>query len=303
MYLFRLSPDFLSEYSGGILKRELNPIPNSIRGLIIGGWIAALVWLEHRRNLRRVVDSKVIRDLRNAVVAAGAGAVMQILEVPVAFRLARRAEQERSGLVQWLPFPPVVRRFIAILLLDYTLYLWHVLTHRVPLLWRFHQAHHIDREMDASTALRFHFGEVAISVLFRAGQVILIGPSRMTVAVWQIFLIICILFHHSNVRLPLGFERCLARLLMTPRLHGIHHSVTPEEVNSNWSSGFTVWDWLHGTLRTTVPQQALILGVPEHRSDHDQKLERILILPFEEAAAVPPAPTSAIRQPLKALAE
>ncbi len=286
-----------------MLKTGLNPIPNSIRGLIVGSWIVALVWLERRRALRHVVDSKIVRDIRNAGVAAGAGAVMQFLEAPVTFRLANAAEEKRRGLVQWVPFPPMVRGLVAVLLLDYTLYLWHVLTHRVPLLWRFHQVHHIDREMDTTTALRFHFGEIAISVLFRAGQIVLIGPSRMSVALWQIFLVTCILFHHSNVRLPIAFERRLARLLVTPRLHGIHHSIAPEQVNSNWSSGLTIWDWLHGTLRTEVPQQAIVIGVAERRSDQDQKLERALTLPFEQGATPPAAPTVTVRQPLSSIAE
>lgn len=262
------------------MKTELNPIPNSLRGLIIGGWIVTLLWLERRRTLRLVVDSKIVRDVRNAGVAAGAGAVMQFLEAPVAFHLARAAEEKRRGLVQRLPFPPIMRGVIAVMLLDYTLYLWHVLTHRVPLLWRFHQVHHIDREMDATTALRFHFGEIAISVLFRAGQIILIGPSRMSVALWQIFLVSCILFHHSNVRLPIASERRLARLLVTPRLHGIHHSIAPEQVNSNWSSGLTIWDWLHGTLQTEVPQHAIVIGVAEHRgrgrSEADKSIDTSL---------------------------
>ena len=216
------------------MKAKLKPIPNSVQALIVGGWVVTLLWLERRRALRHNVDNKIVRDVRNLAVAAGAGIVMQTLEAPVAFRLARAAEEKRCGLAQWLPFPPLARGLIAVVLLDYTLYLWHVLTHRVPFLWRFHQVHHIDREMDASTALRFHFGEIAISVPFRIGQVLLIGPSRMSFALWQMFLMICILFHHSNVRLPIAVERRLARLVITPRLHGIHHSIAVEEMNANW---------------------------------------------------------------------
>ncbi len=122
--------------------------------------------------------------------------------------------------------------------------------------------------MDATTALRFHFGEITISLAFRALQIAVIGPSPLTVAVWQVFLFLCILFHHSNVRLSLSLERMLARFVVTPRLHGIHHSIVPEEVNSNWSSGLTIWDWLHSTLRTEPPQAALTLGVPGISRSH-----------------------------------
>src|SRR5262249_54996648 len=106
-------------------------------------------------------------------------------------------------------------------LLDYTLYLWHVLTHRVPLLWRFHQAHHVDLGMDASTALRFHFGEMVLSVGWRAGQVVLIGVSPLALSVWQTATLMEIMFHHSNVELPIEVEQWLCRLVVTPRMHGI----------------------------------------------------------------------------------
>jgi sterol desaturase/sphingolipid hydroxylase (fatty acid hydroxylase superfamily) len=285
------------------LKGNLNPVSGSVRGLIVGGWIVALVWLERRQALRRNLENKIVRDVRNLAVAASAGAVMQALESPIAFRLARAAEKNSHGLVQQLPFLPFVRGAIAVVLLDYTLYLWHVLTHRVPLLWRFHQVHHIDREMDATTALRFHFGEIAISVPFRAVQILLIGPSRIAFASWQIFLMVCILFHHSNVRLPIALERKLARLVVTPRLHGIHHSVATDQMNTNWSSGLTVWDWLHGTLLTDVPQHEITIGVAGRQSDKSQQLSQILTLPFKEANPIADLPNPPSTQSISALAE
>jgi sterol desaturase/sphingolipid hydroxylase (fatty acid hydroxylase superfamily) len=278
-----------------------NPISSPVRALIVGIWFGALVWWERRHALRRTVDSKVKRDVRNMAIAALAGAVVQFVEVPVAFGLAEQVQEKRWGLIEQLPLPPFAHAILAIVLLDYTLYLWHVLTHRVRFLWRFHEVHHVDREMDATTALRFHFGEVAISVLFRAAQVLAIGPAPIAVAFWQIFLFVCILFHHSNVRLPLGWERGLARLIVTPRLHGIHHSIAPADMNSNWSSGFTIWDWLHGTLRTQVPQDSIVIGVAGHRGDLDQRLANVLALPFRESAHVPEMPDHAVRQPISAL--
>jgi len=146
-----------------------------------------------------------------------------------------------------------VRGVLAVLLLDYSLYVWHVLTHRVPLLWRFHLVHHVDLDMDASTALRFHLGELLLSVPWRAAQIGLIGVSWRVYAIWQALLMLSILFHHSNFRLPLRVEGYLNRLIVTPRMHGIHHSIASDEVNSNWSSGLSFWDRLHGTLRLDVP--------------------------------------------------
>jgi sterol desaturase/sphingolipid hydroxylase (fatty acid hydroxylase superfamily) len=248
--------------------------------VLLGSWAAGLLWWEYKRALRPVVDSKVERDVRNLAIAGLAAVATQFLEVPVAVSLARRSLLQSTGFLQIMTIPTWARPVVAILLLDYTLYIWHWLTHRIPLLWRFHRVHHVDREMDASTAVRFHFGEITISVAYRAGQIWAIGPSPAEYAAWQTFLIFCILFHHANIRIPLVVERRLGWFLMTPRLHGIHHSVVPEEVNSNWSSGLTVWDRLHGTLRADVPQASIVIGVEGFRSDQDQKLATALMLPF-----------------------
>jgi sterol desaturase/sphingolipid hydroxylase (fatty acid hydroxylase superfamily) len=245
---------------------------------VLGVWIAGLLWWEHKRSLRHVFDSKLRRDARNLAVAGLAAAAVQLFEAPVAMAIIRRRQGEAGNVPKWW------RSLAAVLLLDYTLYVWHRMTHRVPFLWRFHQVHHVDREMDASTALRFHFGEITLSVGFRAAQVWLIRPTQAAYSAWQTFLFACILFHHANIRLPIGWERCLVKVIVTPRLHGIHHSVVAEEVNSNWSSGLTLWDWLHGTLRTGVPQEAIVIGVEGLRDDRDQKLGRILGLPFRSGA-------------------
>jgi sterol desaturase/sphingolipid hydroxylase (fatty acid hydroxylase superfamily) len=278
-----------------------NPPGNVVLAALVAGWLAGLLWWEHNRSLRRVVDSKLKRDARNLAIAGLAAAAVQLVEVPVAVAIATRAQQHGSGLLQMVPTPGWGRTAAAILLLDYTLYIWHRLTHRIPLLWRFHQVHHVDREMDASTALRFHFGEIIVSVAFRATQVWVIGPTPATYAVWQTFLFLCILFHHANIRLPLTWERRVARILVTPRLHGIHHSIVPEEVNSNWSSGLTIWDWLHGTLRTSVAQDSIVIGVAGLRNDRDQELRTALSLPFRAAASVPPMAGFSSREPIKTL--
>jgi sterol desaturase/sphingolipid hydroxylase (fatty acid hydroxylase superfamily) len=278
-----------------------NPIPNVLRGIIIGTWIAGLIWFENRCALRAVHKSKLRRDVRNFAIAAPAGGVMQLLEMPMAFKLAVFAQSRKWGILPYLGLPPVIAGVAGILLLDYTLYWWHFATHRVPGLWRFHQVHHLDQEMDATTALRFHFGEIAISVVFRAAQIVVIGPTAISVACWQVFLFLCILFHHSNVRLPLQFERRLARIVITPRLHGIHHSIAPEEVNSNWSSGLSIWDLLHATLRTEAPQDSLTLGVRGFLGESDDTIGKALALPFHVAGEAPEYDGKPVRQSFDAI--
>jgi sterol desaturase/sphingolipid hydroxylase (fatty acid hydroxylase superfamily) len=249
--------------------------------LVVGAF-GLLAWLERRRPLRRAVEPKRTREARNVAFAAVSAAALRVTEKPAADALTALVERRRWGLLKLVRLPAWLEVALACVLLDYTLYLWHVLAHRVPALWRFHLVHHVDLDLDASTALRFHFSELVLSVPWRAGQILLIGVSPLSLSVWQTFLFLSILFHHSNVELPVELERRLNRLVVTPRMHGIHHSVIKEETNSNWSSGLTVWDRLHGTLRLDVPQDEIVIGVPAYRDPEEIGLVEILELPFGE---------------------
>jgi sterol desaturase/sphingolipid hydroxylase (fatty acid hydroxylase superfamily) len=241
----------------------------------------ALVWLERRRPLRRQVESKLERNARNLAVAGVAAVTLQLAERPVIERLTALVERRRVGLLKLAALPRPLEIALAVVLLDYTLYVWHVLTHRVPALWRFHLVHHADLDLDASTALRFHFGELVVSVAWRAAQVTVIGVSPRSLSAWQKLLFVSILFHHSNVRLPVEVERRLNRFIVTPRMHGIHHSMVRRERDANWSSGLTLWDKLHGTLRLDVPQDEIEIGVPLYRAPAELGLIEILKLPFD----------------------
>lgn len=247
---------------------------------MVGATFAALWLLEARRPLRASVEPRGRRTLRNAVIAAAGGLTVALLQTPVVGPLSQQVVARRWGLLQRARLPAGVETVLAVLLLDYTLYLWHRLTHRVPFLWAAHRVHHADRDMDTTTALRFHFVEMALSVPWRAAQVGLLGVSPRALALWQSGLLVSILFHHSNLRLPERVERWLSWGVVTPRLHGIHHSTVEAERDSNWSSGLTVWDVLHGTLRRDVPPGALTMGVPELPEAGDVTLGRMLALPF-----------------------
>ncbi len=177
-------------------------------------------------------------------------------------------------------WPRWLETLMGILLLDYTLWWWHWACHRIPLFWRFHLVHHIDRDLDASTALRFHFGELALSIPVRAAQMIFIGVDSQTLWLWQTILFASILFHHSNVRMPLRVERVLVRLIVTPRMHGIHHSHRRDETDSNWSSLLSAWDFLHRTMRLDVPDEEIVIGVPAYRNPTEVTIGKILLLPF-----------------------
>jgi sterol desaturase/sphingolipid hydroxylase (fatty acid hydroxylase superfamily) len=257
-------------------------VPAWVSAPLVLGAFGLLAWLERRRPLRRAVEPKLRREARNLAVAAVSAAALRVTEKPVVDALTSLVERRQWGLLKLRRLPAWLEVALAVILLDYTLYLWHVLTHRVPFLWRFHVAHHVDLDLDASTALRFHFAELVLSVPWRAGQILLIGVSPLALSAWQTFLFVSILFHHSNVELPFELERRLNRFVVTPRMHGIHHSIVKEETDSNWSSGLTVWDWLHGTLKLNVPQDEVVIGVPAYRDPEEVGLAEILKLPFGE---------------------
>lgn len=257
-------------------------LPAWLSASLIIGAFGALVLFERQRSLRGAVESKLTRNARNLIIAASGAIALQLAERPVIEPLTRLVERRGWGLVKRARLPVWLEIALAVALLDYTLYVWHYLTHRVGWLWRFHVVHHVDLDMDASTALRFHFAELALSVPWRAVQVAVIGVSPLAFSVWQTLLFLSIMFHHSNVHLPIEVERALGHLVVTPRMHGIHHSTVREETDSNWSSGLTLWDRLHGTLRLNVPQDAIIIGVPAYREPDAVALAKVLEMPFIE---------------------
>ena len=252
----------------------------------IFGILGGLAFLECRRPLRTEKEAKARRNGRNPAVAALGALTIHFAESPVVYPLAEIADRRRWGLLKQLRLPRPLEAIAALLLLDYTLYLQHVLHHRVPLLWRFHAVHHVDLDLDASTALRFHFGEIALSLPYRAVQVLLIGADPGILLVWQTFVLFSIMFHHSNIRLPEALERRLTRFIVTPRMHGIHHSNDPRNQNSDWSGGLTLWDAFHGTLNLGVPQEDLQIGIEGFERPEQVTLPKIIAQPFRDEPAI-----------------
>src|SRR5437667_10868316 len=152
----------------------------------------------------------------------------------------------------------------------------------LPLFWRFHNVHHTDLDLDVSTAARFHFGEMLFSIGFLWLAVIVFGIALLMLVVFFITLEVATMFHHSNCRLPIKVERILNLVLVTPRMHGIHHSIVQRETNSNWGTIFCWWDKLHGTLRRDVPQAAIMIGVAAYRDEKELTVGQLLALPFRK---------------------
>lgn len=249
--------------------------------IAIGTTLFALAWLERRYPLRPSRPrNESGRIPHNLILAGSAAAVGRLCEQPLVRPIAQSVERHGTGLLPRLGLRPELEKLLGIVLMDYSLYAWHVLLHRSPLLWQAHQVHHSDSVLDTTTALRFHGLEFLASVPWRLAQVAVLGIRPSTLALWQRLTAVEVLFHHSNLRLPERLERVLGLLVMTPRLHGIHHSDVARIRDSNYSSGLAVWDILHRTRKTAIPQESIEIGLPAQDLPPRLTLTRLLLLPL-----------------------
>lgn len=246
-------------------------------GILITGELALLLLAEVRSPAREPRESRTTRLARNGALGGFALAATGLLETPLVVRVAALGERRGWGLLPRLRAPRAVRAIVAVALLDYGMYAWHAAMHRVPLLWRLHLVHHVDRDCDVSTAVRIHAVEIVLSVAVRVGQVVALGVTPREFALWQRLFGASVLFHHANVKLPAALDRVLGALIMTRR-HGIHHLASRYAQHGNWSSGLVIWDLLHGTLREADPEGEI--GIPAYRTPSDVTLARLIALPF-----------------------
>lgn len=244
---------------------------------------ALLLFLAERTVPLRTQRGPWLRELAiNLALSALAFGASAALVRPAVFHTMGWSQRQDLGLVYLVEMPAWARGLLVFVLLDLTFYYWHRLNHEWPALWRFHNVHHCDPDLGVSTSFRFHFGEVALSTVFRVIQVSVIGADLPVYAVYEVAFQLNTLFHHSNVRLPIHLERLLNQILVTPRMHGIHHSQVREETNSNYSVVLSGWDRLHRTLRLNVPQTRIVIGVPGYSSPEDNQLRRLLSMPFRK---------------------
>ena len=246
----------------------------------MAGVFALLLVLSWAIPLRAERRRRIHRYVTNAVMSALALGAGWIAVRPLSLLLGGWASARGFGLLRWVALPPVFHLAFGFLLLDLSFYYWHRANHVVPLLWRFHNVHHVDPDLDVTTSFRFHLVEVLYSAPFRAAQVVLFGVPLVTFVLYELVFQCCTVFHHSNVRLPIRLERLLNLVLVTPRMHGIHHSNIQDETNANYSVIFRWWDALHRTLAVGVPQSQITIGVPGYVRPRDNTVQSLLLMPF-----------------------
>ena len=266
---------------------------DALAGPALAPWFVFLMIAEARWPLRRRVEGWVPHVARNAASGALAVIVARLAVLPVLVTVAAWAERDGFGVARWIGAPPLAAAVVAFLLLDWSMYAWHRLNHVVPLLWRFHRVHHVDLDLDASTALRFHAGELLFSIVFRSAQVALVGASPALLVGYELAVQAATALHHANLRLAPRVDAWLMRLVVTPRMHGLHHAVDPALQGANWSVVLSVWDRVHRSLRAPFADAGepgagrLTIGVAELRDPAAVGFVRLLFLPFRRTPREP----------------
>lgn len=191
------------------------------------------------------------------------------------------AQAQGWGAFNALTWPVWLEITLTILIMDFAIWLQHLITHKVPLLWQLHRVHHADRDMDVTTAIRFHPVEIGLSMLLKIGLVYLLGPSAVAVIVFEIMLNGTAMFNHANIRLPLRLDALVRRVLVTPDMHRVHHSVHRAEHDSNYGFSLSIWDQIFGTYiaQPKAGHDEMAIGL-EWQDDRPSRLGWSLSLPF-----------------------
>jgi sterol desaturase/sphingolipid hydroxylase (fatty acid hydroxylase superfamily) len=239
-----------------------------------------LLIVEHFLPLRQRRRPFLHRLLVNLCMTALVFLIGSLVVKNASLRASEWVLENNFGLISLLKMPLWGQVIIGILLMDLTFYYWHWLNHNMCLLWRFHNVHHIDPDLDVSTSFRFHLVEILYSTAFRVLQVFVLGVAPLSHGIYGTIFMCATMFHHSNIRLPVGLERVMNKIIVTPRMHGIHHSAVKSETNSNYSVIFRWWDWLHRTLILNIPQQEIQIGVPAYQQQEDNRLWNLLKMPL-----------------------
>ena len=212
--------------------------------------------------------------------------LVRLLFPITAVGVALLAEARGWGLFAALGLPKGLAIVLGVILLDLAIYLQHVLFHAVPALWRLHRMHHSDLEFDVTTGSRFHPIEILLSMGIKLGVVAALGVPAVGVLIFEVLLNATSMFNHANVRIRAGIDRILRWFVVTPDMHRVHHSIYPNETNSNFGFNLPWWDRLFGTYRAQPKDghDAMVIGINQFRTERDLRLDQMLIQPLRGTA-------------------
>jgi sterol desaturase/sphingolipid hydroxylase (fatty acid hydroxylase superfamily) len=253
-----------------------------IRLTAFGGVFAVMAIWEFIGPRRKQTIGRGWRWPNNLGVVVVNTLLVRILFPTTAVGLALVAEARGFGLFNVVALPAWIGVVAAVVILDFAIYLQHVLFHAVPALWRLHRMHHADLEFDVTTGLRFHPIEILLSMVIKFTVVVALGAPALAVLIFEVLLNATSMFNHSNVRIPFGFDRLLRWLVVTPDMHRVHHSILSRETNSNFGFSLPWWDRLFGTYRAQpeAGHDAMTIGIEQFRDSRELGLDRMLVQPF-----------------------
>jgi sterol desaturase/sphingolipid hydroxylase (fatty acid hydroxylase superfamily) len=251
-----------------------------------GGVFVAMAIGELLGPRRKQAIRRGLRWASNLGVVVVDTLLVRLVFPTTAVGLALLAEAHGWGLLHAMVLPIWMAVVSAVVLLDLAIYFQHVLFHAVPALWRLHRMHHADLEFDVTTGLRFHPFEIVLSMTIKLAVIAALGAPAVAVLIFEVLLNATSMFNHGNVRIPLGLDRALRWLVVTPDMHRVHHSILGPETNSNFGFNLPWWDRLFGTYRAqpAAGHDGMTIGIEQFRDPRELRLDRMLLQPFRDTA-------------------
>ncbi len=250
--------------------------------------ISVMIW-EFIAPKRPLIQSKIKRWLNNFALIAVDTVVVKLLLPTGALGIALWAEHKGYGLLNHIEASPIIATLLAVIILDMIIYWQHRLFHVVPILWRLHQVHHADRDIDVSTGLRFHPIEIFISMLIKFVAVIALGAPAAAVILFEVVLNGMAMFNHGNIRLPKALDRIIRPLFVTPDMHRVHHSILKHETNSNYGFNLSIWDKIFGSYHAQPDKghDKMTIGLEQYQGNAPTaSIVWMLKLPFTENGGI-----------------
>jgi sterol desaturase/sphingolipid hydroxylase (fatty acid hydroxylase superfamily) len=247
-----------------------------------GVLVAMAVW-EQLAPRRRYTAARGGRWVNNLGISLINTAAVRLLLPATAVAMALLAEDAGWGLLNRYAVPHWFALIAGVVMLDFTIYLQHVMFHAVPALWRLHRVHHADLDFDVTTGIRFHPIEILLSMLIKYAAIVALGAPATAVLIFEVLLNATSMFNHGNVRLPRAIDRWLRLVVVTPEMHRVHHSVAPHETNSNFGFNLPWWDRLFGTYQDQpdAGHEGMTIGIEGwHDENLLERLPGMLMLPF-----------------------
>jgi sterol desaturase/sphingolipid hydroxylase (fatty acid hydroxylase superfamily) len=219
-----------------------------------------------------------------SIINTGVTALMKIGLGAAAVIAADHAQSESIGLFQHLDWPLWLEVLVVFAVLDFAIWIQHLISHKIPVLWRLHRVHHADRDFDVTTAIRFHPIEIALSMLFKIGLVYALGAPVIAVIIFEVVLNGAAMFNHANIKLPRSVDSWLRLAIVTPDMHRVHHSIDRTEHDANYGFNLSIWDRIFGTYvaQPKGGHDGMTIGLKEYQTPAPVKLLWALSFPFRK---------------------